>query len=61
MFKTLANAWKVPDLRKKPKKMNDDVQDAIDDVEDDNETAKKVVSLIGRVDKVVGLLAPVIL
>ncbi len=54
-------AAKVPDLRKKLTKMNDDVQDAIDDVEDDNETAKKVVSLIGRVDKVVGLLAPVIL
>lgn len=54
-------AAKVPDLRKKLTKMNDDVQEAIDDVEDDNETAKKVVNLIGRVDKVVSLLAPLIL
>mgnify|MGYP003573729994 CR=1 FL=1 len=52
---------KIPDLRKKLTKMNADAQEAIDDIEDDIETAKRVVSLIGRVDKVVSLLGPLLL
>ena len=52
---------KIPDLRKKLTKMKTDVQGAIDDIEDDIETAKNIVSLIGKLDKVVGLLGPLLL
>lgn len=41
--------------------MNSEAQEAIDDIEDDIETAKKIVDLIGKVDKVVGLLGPILL
>lgn len=54
-------AAKIPDLRKKLAKMNSEAQEAIDDIEDDIETAKKIVDLIGKVDKVVGLLGPILL
>jgi hypothetical protein len=51
----------VPGLRKKLGKMNADAQLAIDDIRDDVETAQRVVALIGKVDKLVSLLSPIIL
>ena len=51
----------VPDLRKKLMKMNAETQDTINDIEDDIETAKRVVSLVGKVDKLVSLLGPLLL
>ena len=39
-------------------KMNAEVQEAIDDIKDDIETAAKVVKLIGKIDEMVGFLKP---
>jgi gas vesicle protein len=52
---------KVPDLRKKLTKMNSDVQETVDDIENDIETAQRVVSLIGKVDEAVSLLGPLLM
>ncbi len=51
----------VPNLRKEMVKMNSEVQEAIDDIKDDIETAEKVVKLIGQIDKIVGFLKPLLI
>ena len=48
----------IPDLRNEMTKMNAEVQEAIDDIKDDIETAAKVVKLIGKIDEMVGFLKP---
>lgn len=52
---------KVDDFRTKLGIMNAEVQEAIDDIKDDIETAKRVVKLIGYVDKVVELAGKVMI
>ncbi len=48
---------KVDDFRVKLGAMNAEVQEAVDDIKDDIETAKRVVKLIGYVDKAVEMAA----
>jgi hypothetical protein len=48
----------IPDLRNEMTKMNAEVQEAIDDIKDEIETAEKVVKLIGKIDEIVGFLKP---
>ncbi len=52
---------KIPDLRNRLKTMSNEVQEAIDDIKDDIETAQRIVSLVGKVDQVIGMLAPLLL
>ncbi len=52
---------KVPSLRKELARMSAEVQEAIDDIKDDIETAQRVVKLIGQIDKVIGFLKPLLL
>ncbi len=52
---------KVDGFRAKLGAMNAEVQEAIDDIKDDIETAKKVVKLIGYVDDVVKTAAKVMI
>ena len=51
---------KVPDLLVELGAMNTEVQDAVDDIKDDIETATKVVELIGKVDSVVNFIRPLL-
>jgi peptidoglycan hydrolase CwlO-like protein len=52
---------KIPNLRKELARMNAEVQETIDDIKDDIETAQRVVKLIGQIEKVVGFLKPILL
>jgi hypothetical protein len=51
---------KVPDLLVELGAMNTEVQDAVDDIKDDIETATKVVELIGKADSVVNFIRPLL-
>ncbi len=59
--KEILNNWlsKVDGFRANMGKINNEVEEAVDDIKDDVETSKKVVKLIGYVDDAVELAAKV--
>ena len=53
-------AAEVPNLKKKLTKMNFDVNELLNDIEDDISKARKITSFIGKIDKAVKLFAPLL-
>ncbi len=51
----------IPNLRADLMVMNGEVQIAMDDIEDDVQTAERVVELFGKLDKAIKLLGPLLL